>query len=477
MPDSVVIGLDQGTRSSRSLVMNASGQSLFQSQKAVSLNQRDAVHVEQDPLELLRSVQSVLSQAFEFCHQHALTITAIGLATQRSGVCAWDRRSGTPLSPLLSWADTRTNNRIAALSSNLPRIREKTSLPVLAHYAAGKIALLQEQFPSSDVLVGTLDSFLLWHLSDQQQFITDDTMAARTMLYSLEQQGWDQELTHLFAVSSERLPSIRASIDTSTQCAIQSIPLTAILGDQQAAFLGLQQNHIDCLINFGSIVSLLVSTEGNRLESPGFVTSLLYSMQTPATRRPSYLIEGIINAGGAVIDHIISEGHLDRAEDIDDACYRSFNAGSDWQTFIPLGGTGSPEWLDNLKTASSGSSQPSSDDHVRAAIENIAGFVIRQVSILVTRQVLPPAPQLAVSGGIARSKYLLEFIATCLELPLHCFNNSEATVRGAARAALSFETSVPDSDSIIPPAQDSSEQHQANYRRWLNLFRQETEHR
>lgn len=479
MSDPIVIGIDQGTRSTRSIVLSSEKNILFDTRVPVTLHQNGLQRVEQDAAELLQSVRRVLDQAIVFATTQQLKIAAIGLATQRSGVCAWHRLTGEPLSPLLSWADTRTELMIREISHRHRDITRITSLPVLAHYAAGKISLLQHQFPDSDVLIGTLDSFLLWHLDASRPFVTDDTMAARTMLYSLEDRGWDSQLAEIFDVESGRLSEIRASIEKNNPLTCGTVPITAIMGDQQAALVGIGLGSLDCLINFGSVISLLIPTGNKKVDSPGFVTSFLYTLQRSSEQRAEYLIEGIVNAGARVLDHLLLEkGYISCVEEIEGCCRRSQSTGAKGVLFLPLGGTGSPDWVDHLPTRSIDLPADSTDDYVRAAIENVAGFVIRQVEILRERGILEGEPRIGVSGGLSNVDYLIEYISSCCQLSLFRLEVTEATVRGvaiaaswgvgeASRSQQSFQDMK--REKIASPLDGSVHQ---RYQRWFSLYQE-----
>lgn len=432
--DSAYIGVDQGTRSSKAAIISASGEELFIARAPVGLNQINAQMVEQDPIELLTSVRTVLDCAMRFAAEQSLAISGIGLAVQRSGVCAWDSETGQVVHPLITWADTRTADRLEAISLHTSMITQRTSLPIVANYAAGKIALLQERFLDPKIFVSTLDTFLLWHLIESRPFLTDDTMAARTMLYSIDRREWDADLCRLLSVQSARLPAIRPVIEV--RGTYQGIPLLASLGDQQAALLALKDSSHHVFINFGSIVSILAPFQDDAMERlDGFITSVLFSFESDTRRFYRYLIEGIVNAGAAVIDHLMEKGMIESVEQVEELCHEARARASNTTVFLPLGGTATPDWIEGIPNQVRDWNGTSRADYVCGAIENIGSFVVRQIDILKAANLLPRRPRALASGGLSNIRYLLQFIADCCDMEIDLSESPEATARGAAIAA------------------------------------------
>ena len=208
-------------------------------------------------------------QARVFLAGHApLKLLAIGCAFQRSGVCAWEHGSLKPCSPLLSWQDIRTADRIKVLGASDELLWERAGIPRSAHYAGGKISFLQEEFPDPAIAVGTLDSFILANLLPGQ-FVTEDTMAHRTMLYNLKVGGWDQQLCEAFKVDIGRLATIKPSLQMYGE--LNSIPVRASLGDQQASLLYHHWLGYPVVLNLGTIASLQIYTGSVQKNLKGFI--------------------------------------------------------------------------------------------------------------------------------------------------------------------------------------------------------------
>ncbi len=254
MAEMLFLGIDQGSSATKACLIDSNGNEKFSTTHKVHLNKIDEQHKEQDPKELLESVQKVLANAIEFTNAQNAQILSIALACQRSGVCAWSKKDGTIKHNLIHWSDTRTLSHVNALKDKRERIFQLSGLPLTPHYAATKIEILQKQFASSDTLVATLDSYLISQLVEEQEFCTDDTMAARTMLYDLSTGNWNNELAKIFAVDQTRLPKIFSVI--AKRGSIQGLPLLASIGDQQAALHATYSQGESCLLNLGTIASL-----------------------------------------------------------------------------------------------------------------------------------------------------------------------------------------------------------------------------
>lgn len=435
------LGIDQGTRSTKGVLLDSDGNQRFEHALAVGYTRNEGPHVEQDPEDLLASILEVVAAAKRFVAGDGGVIDSIGFACQRSGVCGWQKGSGKVLHPLITWADRSTAPLIEKLGEKREIVFERTTLPVTAHYAAGKIALLQKKFPGGAAHVGTLDSFVLYRVSNGKLFAIEDSMASRTMLYGAKSGAWDPELCRIFDVDEGRLPTIRPSLDEFGK--ISAVPLAALLGDQQAALLGRLAPRINAVLNLGSIASLCVPLGPKLRSEPGYITSILYSQRRRETSRDSedwqrqYLIEAISNASADLLDELVQAGHVAAPTEIGAAAQRSLTRGAKAVVFFPRGGTGTPDWRYGLPDLVSGWDGHDHDDFVRAVVENLAGFVIQNVIDLQRLKVLPAhGVKIAVTGGISEIDYLLQYIADCADVEVVRFGSRESTARGAALAAM-----------------------------------------
>lgn len=435
---SLMLGLDQGSSSTKALLLSHQGEVLFGCIEDIEIQKISSIESEQDPREILISVKRCLTQAIKFAEKANYKIVGMGLACQRSGVCSWKISDRSPVSKLLPWSDRRTFQRIDKIRSKHNLIKQKTMIPITPHYAGPKIALLQERFVDSDLRVGTLDSFLVESLTDGATICTEDTMAARTMLYCLASHNWDDELCDIFEVNKERLVRIAPSL--SHHGSICGIPLVAMIGDQQAALLCQYLNYNKKVLNLGSVASLSLVTESSIEFIDGFVPSVLYSYRENGENKFKYLIEGIINASGSIIDHIINNLKLAKSlDEINQISLSEMRQENRYENiavaFYPLNGSATPDWEDNLSSYEENCSLDSPERYIRALIDNIAHFIFRTFQIMRNK-----SPQefvdgkLVVTGGITKITYLLQYLANLTGLDLEVPYDMQASARGAALA-------------------------------------------
>ena len=434
----VFIGIDQGSSSTKACVLDLQYELLYQKTIPVELNRLGLLHVEQSPEEILDSVRSLIQAAKNEAKHNKLQIAGMGLACQRSGVCAWDKATNSVLHNLISWADIRTKTFLDSIKDKHEFISNNTGLPVSPHYAAGKIALLQKEFNKDLHLVATLDSFLINQLSRDKLFITEDSMASRSMLYSLNKLGWDKKLCDFFEVEIKRLPEISGSF--ANDIFLDDIPLLAFMGDQQAALYSSYLHNEKAVLNLGSIASLSFYTHDTAVKKKGYISGILHSNSESKNKQYKYFIEATTNACGEVIAYICDT--LKLAADIsliDEICYESFkNQSSSKQiAFLPLGGTAAPDWRYDLPCVFTSDPLVNKADSVRAAIECIGNFILENIINLTTDEnLIINKKQILVSGGVSNLDYLLQYISDCSGFALLRVQNEQATADGIALAEM-----------------------------------------
>ena len=243
-----VIGLDQGSSSTKGVVLREDGTTLGKAVWPIKTEGNRIVTFEHSPKEILSSVRAAVAWGRAISGAVGLPVAGVGIATQRSGVLAW-RRDGTPLSQILSWRDARGNELASRVISSLEivaAIEARAGLVPNPFFAASKISLLQQQYSAAEANVTTLDSFLINGLAEGGVPFTDDSMASRTLLYDIAEHRWSSSLCNLWGVDLHRLPQIRASVmvpgtfshPPKVPGTILGGPLLASLGDKEAAVVG-----------------------------------------------------------------------------------------------------------------------------------------------------------------------------------------------------------------------------------------------
>ncbi|HEY9034557.1 MAG TPA: FGGY family carbohydrate kinase, partial [Pseudomonadales bacterium] len=249
--------IDQGTHASRALLFDSQGQLLEQQQQDIRLNRLDHRHLEQDADEILQSVRRVLARLDP---QRLRQAQCCAISTQRSTVVAWHKQSGRPLYPAISWQDRRGDQALEKLAQHKASISRISGLPLSAHYGASKMHWLlqhvdavQQAQQDDQLCIGPLASFLLHQLLGHQPYAIDHSNAHRTQLFDIRRLDWSNELTRLFQVPQALLPACRPLLHDYGPLADYPIPVTAVCGDQTAAFYANGQMETGAaLINMGT---------------------------------------------------------------------------------------------------------------------------------------------------------------------------------------------------------------------------------
>ncbi|MDH4163383.1 MAG: FGGY family carbohydrate kinase [Nitrospirota bacterium] len=428
------IGIDQGSSSTKAIVVANDGAILFRGKQELSPALREDHRVEQDPDEILGSVRSALDEAIGQAKNAGMTVRGAGLSCQRSSCLAWHKASGKPLSPVLSWRDTRGEELVKGLALHRDYIWKATGLPLTPYYSASKMRWLIENLPDADspsTVLGTLSSFLCQKLTNSTSPLIDHTNGARTQLMNISSLSWDSELAKIFGLAAANLPEIVPTAHNFGVIETDAgpIPLLACMGDQQAAMLGLGVLERDQGgINYGTGGFLMVNTGRTLIPAPGLMASVHYS--TATDRR--YLLEGSVNAVGDALEWLKHKFRMfDRFEEIDELCRK---AASDVVAFIALNGVGAPYWEPDAKTVMNGMTAESTPaDIVRAAIEGIT-FFMRDIDGVIKAAGVS-AEQFTVSGGLASIGYLLQTQADMLGQDLAVSTEQDASALGAAYLA------------------------------------------
>ena len=412
------IGIDQGSGATKGVVIDQNGAVCFESAVPVATDVASDGCVEQDPAELLQSVTSVLSS----CRAAYPAARACGLSFQSSGVLAWER-SGKILHRMLSWRDTRTRPFIDTLHPHRAVIEDYSGLPLSAHYAAGKIHHLQHQYSRADQLVATLDTFVLQQLADAECFVTDDSMAARSQLYSLREHTWSPELCSLYGVSIERLPQIQPSIGPIAT--IGKLPVTALLRDQQAAlYAGLSVTTV--ALTLGTIGSLVIDTSTELKRADGWISSVLHSVAHESSIR--YLLEGISHSPGEVFSKLLEHSSHARVE----AEVQGYSGEVPVVAF-QKSLTATPFWGREISALALGdTSQPVA--RRRALYEHVAFSISYLIDVARQAQIMP-ARSVLLSGGYGQFSLLIAIIEELAQVDFCSLLTREAGAVGAACAA------------------------------------------
>jgi len=438
-----VLALDQGTTGSTALVLSDAGRVLGRGYREFTQHFPLPGEVEHDAEEILRVT---IDAAREAIRQAGVTPDAIGITNQRETVCAWERETGRPVHRAIVWQDRRTSARCAQLEKQKKGalVRSRTGLVLDPYFSATKIEWLLEHMKglpkraaNGDVVFGTIDSWLIFRLTNGKTFATDHTNASRTMLYDIGKRAWDKDLLKLFGVPRDSLAEVRKSSgDFGTAAAEHfgaELPITGAAGDQQAALFGQGCWHPGEAKNtYGTGAFLLLNTGKRRANSK---RGLLTTLACGPRGEPVFALEGSVFIAGAAIQWLRDGLGIIKQAAESDAMARSIDD-TGGVYFVPaFVGLGAPHWEPNARGTIVGLTRGSSRAHlVRAALEAMA-FSTKDVLDAMLADAKLKLSSLLVDGGAAANDWLMQFQADVLGVTVARPDLVEITALGAAGLA------------------------------------------
>ena len=438
----VILALDQGTTSSRSLLVGRDGRIVAVSQRATAQSYPEPGWVEQDALALW---QAQLATACEVLTEAGggAAVAAIGISNQRETTVVWERASGTPVAPAIVWQDRRTTDVCRALSDSGagPLVRSRTGLVLDPYFTATKLRWILEHIPDGpgrarrgELAGGTIDSWLVWNLTGGRLHVTDATNASRTLLYDIRRGVWDDELLELFGVPRELLPAVvdsSALIGASEPALFgRALPIAALCGDQQASLFGHGCDAAgQAKVTYGTGCFLLAHTGSAPVAS---THGLLATVALQRDGRRTYALEGSAFVGGAAVGWLRDGlGVVTSPAEASELAAR-LGAG-EGGVFVPaLAGLGAPHWDPAARGAFFDLHLGVTRAHLaRAVLEGVALQVADLVAAATADAGLAPAA-LRVDGGASVSDPLLQFQADVLGMAVVRAAEPESTALGAA---------------------------------------------
>ncbi len=441
-----VLALDQGTTSSRAILFDEGGAIAATAQHEFEQFYPQAGWVEHDPTEILTSQLSCAVEVLGKIGARPRDVAAIGITNQRETVVVWERATGRAIHPAIVWQDRRTARRCSELEASGvgETVSAKTGLVLDPYFSATKVAWILDNVPGAraraekgELAFGTVDSWLIWHLTSGQKHVTDVTNASRTLLYNIVKGEWDAELLKIFGIPESVLPEVVWSSEkvgeVTTTLGLGGAEIAGIAGDQQAALFGqLCWSAGEAKNTYGTGCFLLqnVGTE--------FVRSrhrLITTLAASAGRRREYALEGSIFIGGAVVQWLRDNLKLIGSSGEVEALAASVpDAGG--VVFVPaFVGLGAPHWDAHATGMVIGLRRDTKPGHIaRAALEAIA-FQVADVLEAVHSETGTPLAALRVDGGASVNDLLMQFQADVLGVPVVRPQVTETTALGAAYLA------------------------------------------
>ncbi len=456
-----VLAIDQGTTSSRAMVFDREGRPVASCQKEFEQHYPQSGWVEHDPLVIWTDVLAVSREAIARAGLEAEGISAIGITNQRETVVLWERATGNPVHRAIVWQDRRTAGfcRTLKAAGHEPLVRQRTGLLLDPYFSATKLAWLldhvagaRDAAEAGELAFGTIDSFLLWHLTGGKVHATDATNASRTMLFDIHKQDWDDDLLALLDIPRAILPEVKDCSTlfgtTPTDLFGAPLPITGIAGDQQAATVG-QACFAPGMLKstYGTGCFALLNTGETAITSTNrLLTTTAYRLNGA----PTYAIEGSIFVAGAAVQWLRDGLKLVADAGETEALSRAID-GTDGVYLVPaFVGLGAPYWDPDARGALLGLTRDSGVSHVvRAALEAVA----YQTKDLMTAmagdlQGTTRPTTVRVDGGMVANDWVCQFLADMLDLPVERPEVTETTALGAACLA-GLETGLyPSRDAI-----------------------------
>ena len=438
-----ILALDQGTTSSRAIVFDADGQIRSVAQREFTQLFPQSGWVEHDPEEIWSSQISVAVEALSRAGIQSRDIAAIGITNQRETTIVWDRETGKPVHNAIVWQDRRTSSFCDQLKSagHGPFIQQRTGLLIDAYFSASKVRWILDNVPQARSLAsqgrlafGTVDSWLVWKLTNGKLHITDISNASRTMLFNIHTCQWDPDLLTLLDIPASLLPEVRASSEVYsevlTSLGLESIPIAGIAGDQQGSLFGQRCTSPGLSKNtYGTGCFMLQNTGARPVPSSNrLVTTVAWKVGDQV----EYALEGSVFIGGAVVQWLRDGlGLVTSSSEFQQLADSVHDNGGVY--FVPaFVGLGAPHWDQYARGSIFGITRGTTAAHIaRAALESIA-FQVADLLDAMQRDTKTPLKELRVDGGAARNHALLQFQSDILGIPVVRPEVTETTALGGA---------------------------------------------
>ncbi len=432
-----ILAIDQGTTGTTCIIFDQNARVLKKSYRPFPQIYPKPGWVEHDPLVIW---QSVIDSIDELLADFTEKIDAIGITNQRETTLIWDKLTGKPVYNAIVWQCRRTATICEQYQEHHKSIHEKTGLRLDAYFSATKIKWILENVSGlrpENLLFGTIDTWLIWKLTNGNVHATDHTNASRTMIYNIHQMTWDQDLLALFEIPASMLPEIKKSADSygivSTVPKLENVPICGVAGDQQAALFG-QKCFLSGQVKntYGTGCFILINTgEKPILSNQGLITTIAIDPNC----NPCYALEGSIFIAGAAVQWLRDELKLISNASESEALANQIDSTEGVYLVPAFVGLGAPHWNMAARGTITGLTRGSNRNHiVRAALESIA-YQTYDIIQLMENESGIKIESLAVDGGATDNGFLMQFQANILGISLIKPEMPELTALGAATLA------------------------------------------
>ncbi len=484
-----IVALDQGTTSSRSIIFDHDAQIVGISQREFTQIYPRAGWVEHDPMEIWATQNATLTEVLDKAGIGVEEVAAIGITNQRETTVVWDRHTGKPIYNAIVWQCRRTAEICESLKKQGMEdyVRETTGLVLDPYFSGTKIRWILDNVDGArgkaekgDLLFGTVDTWLVWKLTNGRTHVTDYTNASRTMLFNIKTLEWDETLLEALQIPRSMLPEVKTCSEIYGKTTLRnniSVPIAGIAGDQQAALFGQQCYEKGMAKNtYGTGCFMLMNTGETPVPSShGLLTTIAYGLNG----KVNYALEGSVFMGGASIQWLRDEMGLVR-DSADSEYFASKVDDTNGVYMVPaFTGLGAPYWDAHARGTIVGLTRGANRNHIiRATLEAIA-YQSRDVLDAMQQDAGIELHQLRVDGGASANEFLMQFQADMLGVDVVRSGITETTAAGAAclaGLAVGFWDSVDAfkqkaSDASIFTAAMPAEQVEQRYKGWQKALK------
>ncbi len=437
-----ILSIDQGTTSSRAILFNKKGELVASASKEVVLYYPHEGYVEADPIEIWSSVVDVINNVLIKANTTWSEIDSVGITNQRETTVIWEKKTGKPIYNAIVWQSRQSLSICESLSKKETIIHNKTGLLINPYFSASKIRFIldavkdaQERAEKGELLFGTIDTWLIWKLTEGKTHATDTTNASRTMLFNIFDLKWDKDLLEIFNIPEKMLPKVMESKADfgKLDYFARDIHILGVAGDQQASLFG----HTcfkegECKNTYGTGCFMLMNTgEKPILSNNGLLTTIAWTIDG----KTKYALEGSVFIGGAAIQWL-RDGIkvIKEAKECDEAASKVPDNGGVY--FVPaFVGLGTPYWDDEVRGTMFGMTRATTRNHIVLATLQAIAFQSKDVFDVMSDESQIEIKSLQVDGGATNSDVLMQFQSDILHIDIQKPVCTETTALGVCYLA------------------------------------------
>jgi len=465
---SYILAVDQSTSATKAILFDTQGRLAHRANRSHQQHYPKPGWVEHDPEEIwqntLGAIADVLAAAGLDLSEARRQIQVLAITNQRETIMAWDRETGKPVYPAITWQCNRADAICRALEAQgeAETVRARSGLVLSPYFSAAKAAWILNEVPgvragaeSGRILLGTMDSWLTWNLTGGQVHATDCSNASRTQLFNIFEKRWDDRLLGLFSIPKAMLPQVRFSDERfgavapgahPVQQALAGLPIAGVMGDSHAALFG--QNCFGlgmAKATYGTGSSIMMNIGATpRLSGSGLVTSVAWGRGGTI----EYVFEGNINCTGATIQWLVDDLQLLASPKESSAWAESVPDNGGVYLVPAFVGLGAPYWDSAAKASLTGMTRATRKAHVVRAAEESIAYQIKDIVDLMLRESQLQIPELRVDGGPTRDAFLMQFQSDMLGIPVACARIEELSALGVCLMGGLATGLWPDLDAI-----------------------------